>query len=494
MPIDPDTQKVLDDHEARIKALEGTSPPVSSATAVFKGLGTQVQGKWQGYYGGDGYALPLIATKLPTYVKDFATFGKSDYTWVSSSTDPRAVQKPGITAGVSACWYGKEVGGAIQPWTVVMDLGPTPREVDFYCCDWDGWNRRQKIQIVDDATGVILDTQEITSFKNGVWLFYQISGKVRINFVPMVWPNAVLQAICFGGASAPVSPPPPPPPPPPPAALVSLNIPQPANGYGIQVRISSDATQAVKDAFIAAAQRWMRVIIGPLSKQTYQGIDTIGIVIDAKIGPIDGTGGILGSSNYTMTRASNDPTPLLPCAGMMQFDSADLTMLQNGGQLKNVILHEMGHAIGVGTLWFMPTPITTGLGGTDPRFIGANAVREYQAAFSATGTVPIENTGGSGTANCHWREGIFGGELMTGWIGGSMALSRITGGSLMDQKYAVNLDACDPYAPGKLMGAEIMDVTGIKFDDGLFVELPVDVVPEKHKHRIEKRYRRRWNR
>ena len=36
---------------------------------------------------------------------------------------------------------------------------------------------------------------------------------------------------------------------------------------------------------------------------------------------------------------------------MMQFDSADLASLEAQGQLVNVILHEMGHVLGLGTIW-----------------------------------------------------------------------------------------------------------------------------------------------
>jgi hypothetical protein len=65
----------------------------------------------------------------------------------------------------------------------------------------------------------------------------------------------------------------------------------------------------------------------------------------------------------------------------------------------------------------------------------------------------VENTGGSGTANVHWRESVFGNELMTGWLSGStQPLSRITVGSLADIGYQVDMNAADQYTPpGGLM-------------------------------------------
>ena len=59
----------------------------------------------------------------------------------------------------------------------------------------------------------------------------------------------------------------------------------------------------------------------------------------------------------------------------------------------------------------------------------------------------MENTGGQGTRDAHWRESIFGRELMQGYAkAGGMPLSRITTGSLQDLGYQVNLAASDGYS------------------------------------------------
>ena len=35
----------------------------------------------------------------------------------------------------------------------------------------------------------------------------------------------------------------------------------------------------------------------------------------------------------------------------MQFDVADMAKLISNGTLQSVVLHEMGHVLGIGTLW-----------------------------------------------------------------------------------------------------------------------------------------------
>jgi hypothetical protein len=58
----------------------------------------------------------------------------------------------------------------------------------------------------------------------------------------------------------------------------------------------------------------------------------------------------------------------------------------------------------------------------------------------------VEDIGGEGTADGHWRESVFGAELMTGFVDpGNNPLSKVTLAALADQGYAVNLGAADPY-------------------------------------------------
>ncbi len=136
------------------------------------------------------------------------------------------------------------------------------------------------------------------------------------------------------------------------------------------------------------------------------------------------------------------------------------------GILGGVVLHEMVHVLGIGTLW---GPSWQGLvadpNGLDPRFSGANAVFGYNGFGATDGAfgVPVENTGGPGTRGGHWRETVFQTELMTGWAGGAMAMSRVTVGALFDMGYDVDIARADSYSlPGVMtgireQGVEIID-------------------------------------
>ena len=67
----------------------------------------------------------------------------------------------------------------------------------------------------------------------------------------------------------------------------------------------------------------------------------------ASVEPIDGVGGILGSAGPCLIRTTGG----LTLYGVMRLDSADVTTLEVAGTFDEVILHEMGHVLGIGSLW-----------------------------------------------------------------------------------------------------------------------------------------------
>ena len=220
-------------------------------------------------------------------------------------------------------------------------------------------------------------------------------------------------------------------------------VPPTSSGFSIQVRVSG-LTPGQQNAFQQAANRWAQVITGDLPNEIYNGVVVDDLLIDASAVPIDGPGGVLGQAGPDRFRAGS----LLPYHGTMQFDSADLAALEANGQLTTVVLHEMGHILGIGTIWDN-LGLLSGAGTSNPRFVGAQATAQYNAIFGRNENgVPVENSGGAGTADSHWRENILGNEVMTGYVNsGANPLSRITIGSLADLGYQVNYSAADNYAP-----------------------------------------------
>ena len=148
-------------------------------------------------------------------------------------------------------------------------------------------------------------------------------------------------------------------------------------------------------------------------------------------------------------------------------------------ELYFVTLHEIGHLLGIGSLWnytITNPPITRiameDNGSVFNYYTGINALREYRSVFNdqALIGIPIEDNGSSGTVNVHLEEGTentittndrfvngklhpgLDQELMTGWAESfdfDMPLSKITISLLEDLGYSVNYDQADSYANPK---------------------------------------------
>ncbi len=219
----------------------------------------------------------------------------------------------------------------------------------------------------------------------------------------------------------------------------------------IDVRFLGGLSEVQQRAFVSAAARWREVLPAPLPAIAVDGEVTDGIIIEAEGVNIDGRGSVLGAAGPTHLR----PNSLLPAKGIMRFDIADVSQLEADGTFGSVILHEMGHVIGIGTLWEQ-LGLLRGAGTDNPTFTGAAAREVYRELLEEASplNVPVANTGGPGTREGHWREAVFGNELMTGFLSGQrQPLSRLTTASLRDLGYEVDERAADPYELGEETGA-----------------------------------------
>jgi len=247
---------------------------------------------------------------------------------------------------------------------------------------------------------------------------------------------------------------------------VTFNATGGAQDYAIDLRyLSGTPTAAQRAAFDTARAVWRRLIFGDEPDVTLSfpaGTCLTGgppinetvddIVIWVRLDSIDGPGNILGAAGPCIIRNPG----ALPLLGVMRFDTADVANLIARGQFDEVILHEMGHVLGYGTIW--NCQICQGLvvgptseGGTDPHFVGATATTAFDRSgglnYSAGAKIPVENCCGAGTYDSHWRESVFDSELMTGFIesNGPNPLSVITTASMGDLGHLVNHAASDAY-------------------------------------------------
>ena len=234
-------------------------------------------------------------------------------------------------------------------------------------------------------------------------------------------------------------------------------------GFVIDLRFVGNVPATVRAAAAQAAARWEQTISAPLIPyHIIVGADTCGkgipavdttetnMMIIVQADSIDGRANIVGEGGPCVIR---DDSPQLTALGTLTIDTADVAGLSQQGLLVATITHEMGHILGIGTLWDETSyaSLVSGLGGANPVFTGhAARVASAELGFTADSSlgVPIENTGkvGDGTRDSHWRASVFGHELMTGSIhSGLNPLSLVTIDALGDFGYPVVQEAADNF-------------------------------------------------
>jgi hypothetical protein len=228
-------------------------------------------------------------------------------------------------------------------------------------------------------------------------------------------------------------------------------------------------TASQRQQFEGAATFWNSTILGyDLIHDAGGQVRPHSLTINVSVPTIDGVGGVLGSAGpETVTYYDNNPfgaptwALYYSSSGSMQFDSADVNNMIANNTFFGVVLHEMAHVLGIGTLWTYNTDLagagtynlyTVGSG----QYFGPNALAAWQNEFGQANAtyVPVELGGGAGTANGHWNE-VNGGagatgfvsnltgldfteELMTGWASNQFFLSTVTLGGLDDLGYIVD--------------------------------------------------------
>lgn len=246
-----------------------------------------------------------------------------------------------------------------------------------------------------------------------------------------------------------------------------------AAGFQIDISFSGNVSDRTKVAARQAADKWQSVITGDLASVVVDGeyIDDFKLIVKEQ--QVDGLYGALAYAGPTRTNANGQSviqkrgSSNTSYGGTAVVDIAD----RNNDQIKDIMVHELGHALGIGPFWkleynrssFKPLGLVKNLFTDDPIYVGKYALAEYRKLAPGAIGVPLESGGGGGTRGAHWSESVFGDELMTGYLSPTMPLSRVTVGALQDLGYSVNYAKADPYAlPTLTVGA-----SGLTTSNGL---------------------------
>ena len=171
-------------------------PAVASASLGVLATDTGTEGDWIGTYGSQGYEVIGGPSSLPSYAK-VTPSGQTLYTWASSTSNQQALQVCPGAFGVAACWYRS------SSFTVNVNLvDGQSHNLALYALDYGNGGRQEEVQVISVATGVVLEAETISSFADGIYLPFTVTGDVEIVVTRLAGPNAVLSGLFFDPASS----------------------------------------------------------------------------------------------------------------------------------------------------------------------------------------------------------------------------------------------------------------------------------------------------
>ena len=232
-------------------------------------------------------------------------------------------------------------------------------------------------------------------------------------------------------------------------------------GFQIQLLFHPDVPDHIREAMNSAAEYWMdilreteapdlfgeRLCERPDWKPSVPVIDDV--VVRVAMGEKTAAG-ICGNFGILHHRITYD--------GGVKFRRYE-TSHEDPERDELVARHELGHVLGIGTLWHARRHVrdrSTEEEVRDTYVVLPLAERAFDAAGGTSYTgpkVPLHQYG-SGSRNSHWRREVFGVELMAPSAGAPT--SAVTLQALADLGYTVDLSLADPYTlPGAAAAAAI---------------------------------------
>ena len=166
-----------------------TGTPLTATSGTFLKEDSATEGTWIGTYGSEAYDLVDSSSSLPDAT--ITASNESTTLWSNTTTNTPALQIPGSNYRVAAAWY------SATSFTVDVDVtdGQT-HDLALYFLDYVGGNARsEQVTLSNASTNAVLDTEFVSSFSNGIYLQWQISGNVLITIKCLAGTNAVLSGL-----------------------------------------------------------------------------------------------------------------------------------------------------------------------------------------------------------------------------------------------------------------------------------------------------------
>ncbi len=259
--------------------------------------------------------------------------------------------------------------------------------------------------------------------------------------------------------------------------------------FQFEVALVDQGARELRTRILAQADRWARIVDGSDPEDIEWEPGTIscgGLQYDYQQDVLDDVFVMVSVQDFSGGPGTGVRTSLcghresseLPLIGAILLDVEGVPQ----GQVDDLILHAFGHMLGFGRSWHgldLLRDSSREDPGADTHFTGERTIAAFVAAGGADypgPKVPVENDPTEGTVDHHWRESVFGTELMTSGLRRGVAneLSAITIQSLADIGYTVDVEAADWFV---LPAGSNASATAAEQRPGIDLSEDVEIVP-----------------
>lgn len=234
----------------------------------------------------------------------------------------------------------------------------------------------------------------------------------------------------------------------PPVTITATGVTAVDTKFDVDVRfVGANVGPAVREAALVAVERWRQVVVGDLPDGTaslaagfcgagspaLSGEPVDDLILFVTVEPL--SAGVAAVGGPCLLRATGSRLPMVARVSVNQT-RADLMAREPDRVSDNaaLLMHEIGHALGVGTLWVEASRgLAQGLGTADPVFTGTRATAAFAAAGGAAcncRAVPVTNDG-------HLRPPFLSNDIMTNVGNGIAAVTTVSAAVLADFGYEI---------------------------------------------------------
>jgi len=145
-------------------------------------------------YGMAGYDIVGYKRNLPAYMTlcNYRVKNVVNVLLMHNTADSRGVRKERDSRKNIAAYALSD-----KEFSLDMVIPGKEKTITFYMVDYDNLARSMKVIVENADTGKVYDICDVEAFVNGELLSYRIKGHVRVRFINMSGPDAVLSGVWF---------------------------------------------------------------------------------------------------------------------------------------------------------------------------------------------------------------------------------------------------------------------------------------------------------